>query len=87
MELKPMGDKVVVRQSEKESVSAGGIALVHRKEEMPDQGSVVAVGPKAESVAVGDNVIFRMGAGVPIRFDGYELLALSEVDVYAAVTP
>ena len=67
MKFKPLHDKVLVRRTEEEEKSAGGIVLPGSATEKPSQGEVVAVGPgkKTENgdvspvgVAVGDTVIF-----------------------------
>lgn len=85
MNLLPRYDKVIVRATE--PGHDGVIEVIRRKEDFPEQGEVVAFGPKVEDLAVGDSVIFRQGAGTKIRHDGEELLAMAAEDIYAVVQP
>ena len=84
MKFKPLHDKVLVRRTEEEEKSAGGIVLPGSATEKPSQGEVVAVGPgkKTENgdvspvgVAVGDTVIFGQYGGNEIKID--EILYVS----------
>ena len=95
MKFKPLHDKVLVRRTEEEEKSAGGIVLPGSATEKPSQGEVVAVGPgkKTENgdvspvgVAVGDTVIFGQYGGNEIKIDGYEYLILSESDIFGVVS-
>lgn len=85
--LKPLVDRVVVRQSAAQTESKGGLVLVPSNNTFPDQGMVIAVGPKVESVVEGDEVLFRAGAGVTVHVNGEKLLALKEEELYAVVAP
>ena len=91
MKFKPLHDKVLVRRTEQEEVSAGGIVLPGSATEKPSQGEVVAVGPgkKQENgdllpigVSVGDIVVFGQYGGNEIKIDGEEYLILSENDIF-----
>ena len=95
MKFKPLHDKVLVRRTEEEEKSAGGIVLPGSATEKPSQGEVVAVGPgkKTENgdvspvgVAVGDTVIFGQYGGNEIKIDGDEYLILSESDIFGVVS-
>ena len=95
MKFKPLHDKVLVRRTEEEEKSAGGIVLPGSATEKPSQGEVVAVGPgkKTENgdvspvgVAVGDTVIFCQYGGNEIKIDGDEYLILSESDIFGVVS-
>ena len=96
MKFNPLGDKLLVRRSEEEETTAGGIVLPGSAAEKPSQGEVLAIGPgrvldsgeKIEvSVSVGDTVVFGQYAGSnTIKVDGEELLILSESDLLGTVS-
>ena len=94
MNLKPLGDRLVVKPSEQEEQTASGIFLPETAKEKPQQGSVVAVGPGVRNekgdrvaldVAEGDLVLYARYAGTTIKVDGEEILILKESDVLAIV--
>ena len=95
MKFTPLHDKVLVKRTEEEEKSAGGIVLPGSATEKPSQGEVVAVGPGKKSengdvspvgVAVGDIVIFGQYGGNEIKIDGDEYLILSESDIFGVVS-
>ena len=94
MDLKPLGDRVIVKAIEQEEVTAGGIVLPDTAKERPQRGKVLAVGDGrfvdgervALEVAEGDEVIYSKYGGTEVRVDGDELLILSEHDILAKVT-
>ena len=95
MKFTPLHDKVLVKRTEEEEKSAGGIVLPGSASEKPSQGEVVAVGPGKKSengdvspvgVAVGDTVIFGQYGGNEIKIDGEEYLILSESDIFGVVS-
>lgn len=94
MKLKPLDDRVVVKITEAETTTAGGIVLPDAAQEKPQRGEVVAVGPgrllesgeRAElSVGVGDQVLFGKYGGTDIEVDGEEVMVLRESDILAKV--
>ena len=95
MKFTPLHDKVLVKRTEEEEKSAGGIVLPGSATEKPSQGKVIAVGPGKKSengdvspvgVAVGDTVIFGQYGGNEIKIDGDEYLILSESDIFGVVS-
>ena len=95
MKFTPLHDKVLVKRTEEEEKSAGGIVLPGSATEKPSQGEVVALGPGKKSengdvspvgVAVGDTVIFGQYGGNEIKIDGDEYLILSESDIFGVVS-
>ena len=95
MKFTPLHDKVLVKRTEEEEKSAGGIVLPGSATEKPSQGEVIAVGPGKKSengdvspvgVAVGDTVIFGQYGGNEIKIDGEEYLILSESDIIGVVS-
>ncbi|MBD3585632.1 MULTISPECIES: co-chaperone GroES [Salinimonas] len=95
MAIRPLHDRVIVKRSEQESKSAGGIVLTGSAAEKSTRGEVIAVGNgrilengevKALDVKVGDTVIFSDGYGVKTeKLDDQEVLIMSESDILAIV--
>ena len=94
MNIRPLQDRVVVRRTEEETKSAGGIVLPGSATEKPSQGEVLAVGPgkKLDSGSVqpvdlkaGDKVLFGQYAGNTVKIDGEELLIMNESEVFGVV--
>lgn len=92
MNLKPLGDRVVVKTIEEEQKTAGGIVLPDTAKEKPQKGEVLAVGTgklldNGErvplEVKVGDKVIFAKYGGTEVKVDGKEYLILRESDILA----
>ena len=95
MKFTPLHDKVLVKRTEEEEKSAGGIVLPGSATEKPSPGEVIAVGPGKKSengdvspvgVEVGDTVIFGQYGGNEIKIDGEEYLILSESDIFGVVS-
>ena len=94
VKLTPLGDRVLVRRSEAEERTAGGIVLPDTAKEKPKQGEVIAVGSgrltdDGERVALavkkGDTVLFTSYAGNEVKVDGEEFLLMREEDILAVV--
>ncbi len=92
--LQPLGDRVVVKPSDREEMTRGGIVLPDTAKEKPQQGEIVAVGPgrvldSGERVTLdlnaGDRVLFAKYAGTEFKHEDDELLILSEKDVLAVM--
>jgi len=95
MNLKPLGDRVIVKAIEEEETTASGLVLPDTAKEKPQKGKVVAVGDGAWDedgekripldVAEGDEVLYSKYGGTEITVDGEDLLVLRESDVLAKV--
>ncbi len=94
MNIRPLGDRIVVERIEQESKTAGGIIIPDNVKEKPKQGKVLAVGAGAKDengkriavdVAVGDVVLFTQWAGSEIKMDGKDFLVLKESDVIGII--
>ena len=95
MELKPLGDRVIVKALEAEEKTKGGILLPETAKEKPHEGKVVAVGKGkvaddgkviVPEVKVGDRVLYGKYSGNEITTkDGEELLIMREEDILAIV--
>lgn len=90
--VKPLGDRVLVKPLPKEEVSRGGIILPDTAKEKPQEGEVVAVGPGrisdegkrlAMEVKEGDRVIYARYAGTEVMIEREEYVLLRETDVLA----
>ncbi len=87
--LKPLFDRVVIRNIETEEVTKGGILLTSAAKEKPQMAEVLAVGPGAKDVEmvlkVGDKVVYQKYAGTEVKVDGQELIVIKQSDVLAIV--
>ncbi|MBV5309150.1 co-chaperone GroES [Chromatium okenii] len=94
MNLRPLHDRVVIRRSEEERTSAGGIVIPDSAAEKPIQGEVVAVGNgkllddgsvRPLDVKVGDRVLFGKYSGTEIKLADEKLLVMREDDIMGIV--
>ncbi len=94
MKLRPLHDNVLVKRTEEEETSSGGIILSGSAKEKPSQGEVVAVGPGKLSesgdsipmnVSVGDTVVFGQYGGNEIKLNDEEYLILGEGDIFGVI--
>ena len=92
--LKPLGDKVVIKVTEAEEKTSSGIYLPDSAKKKPQEGEVVAVGSgrtlddgsrNALSVNVGDKVLFSKYGGNEVSVEGEDLMILDEDQIYAVV--
>jgi chaperonin GroES len=96
MDIKPLGDRIVVQPLEAEEVTKGGIILPDSAKEKPHEGKIVAVGRgkvgdngqvQALELKVGDRVLYGKYSGNEIKTkDGKELLIMREEDVLAVIS-
>src|SRR4029077_11561425 len=95
MNLKPLGDRLIVEPLEEEQTTVGGIVLPDTAQEKPQRGTVLAVGPGSRNqdtgdhipmdVAEGDVVVYSKYGGTEIKVEGEDYLILRESDVLAKV--
>ena len=94
MNLKPLGDRLIVKATEEEETTASGIVLPDTAKEKPQRGTVLAAGLGrrdddgdriAMDVKVGDEVLFAKYAGTEFKLADEELLILAEKDIFAVV--
>jgi chaperonin GroES len=96
MNLKPLGDRLIVEPLEEEQTTIGGIVLPDTAQEKPQRGTVLAVGPGARNTDTGDHiamdveegdvVVYSKYGGTEIKVGADEYLILRESDVLAKVT-
>ena len=92
MNIRPLADKVLVKQLEAQSVTKGGIVLPESAKEKPRRGKIIALGDGKMlengkrsdfQVKIGDDVLFSSYGGTEIKIDGDELLIMDESDIMA----
>jgi chaperonin GroES len=94
MGFTPLHDRVVVRRTEGDEKTAGGLIIPDSAKEKPAEGEVIAVGEGARkdsgeliapSVAVGNKVLFGKWSGTEVTLDGEELLIMKESDIMGII--
>ena len=89
MSLKPLFDRVVIKNIETEEVTKGGILLTSAAKEKPQMAEVIAVGPGEKDVEmvvkVGDKVVYQKYAGTEVKIDGQEVIVIKQSDILAVV--
>jgi chaperonin GroES len=96
LNLKPLGDRVIVEpiDKEEETFAGGALVLPETAKEKPQQGLIIAAGPGRKDedgeripmdVATGQRVLYAKYAGTEIKLDGKKLLILKESDILAIV--
>ena len=93
MKLRPLGDRVVLKQLVAEETTKSGIVLTGQAKEKPQEAEVIAVGPggmvngkevKME-VSVGQKVIYSKYSGTEVKLDGEEFIIVKQSDILAVV--
>ena len=92
--LQPLEDRIVVKPSEGEEMTASGLVIPDTAKEKPQEGEVLAVGPgRFEDgnrvpldVKVGDKVIYSKYGGTEVKYDGQDYLILGARDILAVVS-
>ena len=88
MNLKPLGDRVLVKPAPKEEKTSSGLYIASAAQELPQRGEVLAVGNGnriALDVKVGDQVFYGKFGGTEVKVDGEELLLLRADDILAVL--
>jgi chaperonin GroES len=87
MNVKPLGDRILVKIKESETKTAGGIIIPQTAQEKTQTGVVVAVGTDADviKVKVGDEVMYDKYAGTQIKIEGVENLIVKMSDILAVL--
>jgi chaperonin GroES len=94
MNLKPLGDRIVIQRQQAEEKTSGGILLPDTAKNKPQRGRILAVGDgkvmkdgtrRPLQVKVGDTVLFTSWAGDEFKQKGDEILLMREEDVLAVI--
>ncbi|MGK0721256.1 co-chaperone GroES [Leucobacter sp. W1478] len=92
--IKPLEDRIVIKQVEAEQTTASGLVIPDSAKEKPQEGEVMAVGPGRIDdngnrvpldVTVGDIVLYSKFGGTEVKYGGHEYLVLSARDILAVV--
>ena len=92
VKIQPLGDRLVVKPSERQEMTKSGLVLPDTAKERPQEGKVIAVGPGRLTdegkrlemdVKVGDIVIYAKYGGSEIKLDEEDLIILRESDILA----
>ena len=95
MNIKPIGDRILVKVEEGDEKTAGGIYIPDTAQEKPQEGKVVAVGGGAKTedgkiipmdVKIGDKVLFGKWSGTEVKIDGKEYSIMKESDIMGIST-
>jgi chaperonin GroES len=90
MKFRPLHDRVVVKRTDAEAKSAGGIIIPDTAKEKPSQGEITAVGPGGRDengklipidLKVGERVLFGKWSGTEVVLDGQDVLIMKESDI------
>lgn len=94
MNLSPLHDRVIIKPSQPEEVTKGGIIIPDTAKEKPMQGEVIAVGPGKLTedgkvvpltVKVGDKVLYGKYSGTEVEINGEQFLIMRESDILAVI--
>jgi chaperonin GroES len=94
MKIRPLQDRVIVKRTQEEEKTKGGIIIPDTVKEKPQEGEIVAVGPGARDekgkivpleLKKGDRILFGKWSGTEIKIDGEELLIMKESDVMGVI--
>jgi len=92
--FRPLHDRIVVRRTEDNEKTRGGIIIPDTAKEKPQEGEILAVGPGGRDengkllpldVKVGDRVLFGKWSGTEVRIDGEEYLIMKESDIMGII--
>ena len=94
MKIQPLGNRVLVKRSDSEEKSSGGIIIPDTAKEKPQRGKVIAAGPGALQddgtrtpleVKKGDKILFSSYAGTDVKVDGEEYLIMEESSILGII--
>jgi chaperonin GroES len=92
--FRPLHDRILVRRTDSEERSAGGIIIPDTAKEKPQEGQVIAAGVGARredgtlqplDVKIGDRILFAKYAGTEVKVNGEDLLIMRESDILGIV--
>lgn len=83
--LKPLGDYVVAQAEEAQTKTASGLYLPEKSAEKPKTAVVVAVGPDAKEVKVGDTIVYKTYSTTEVKVDKQDFILVKQEDILAIV--
>ena len=94
--VRPLGDRVLVKPIEAAETKKGGIIIPDTAKEKPQEGEVIATGPGARDengkvqpldVKTGDRILFGKWSGTEVKLEGEDLLIMKESDILGVLEP
>jgi chaperonin GroES len=94
VQIRPLGDRVLVQRVEAEEMTAGGILLPESAKEKPKEGIVISIGEgrlldsgerSSFTVKKGDRILFSAYAGTEVKYSGDEYLIMREDDILGII--
>jgi len=89
MQIRPLGDRVVIKRIEAVETTKSGIVLPGAAKEKPQEAEIVSVGPGTEDVkmevAVGDRVLFSKYSGTEVKIEDREYIILKQEEILAVI--
>ncbi len=94
LNIRPLGDRVILQRAEAEEKTAGGILLPESAKDKPKEGRIIAVGDgkildsgerQPMNVKVGDRILFSPYGGTEIKYQGGEYMIMSESEILAII--
>lgn len=94
VQIRPLGDRVLVQRVEAEEMTAGGILLPESAKEKPKEGIVISIGEgrlldngqrSTFAVKKGDRILFSAYAGTEVKYSGDEYLIMREDDILGII--
>tara|TARA_B100000927_G_scaffold278462_1_gene261140 strand:- start:2064 stop:2345 length:282 start_codon:yes stop_codon:yes gene_type:complete len=87
IKIKPLADRVIIKQAEAETKTASGIIIPDTAQEKPQKGTVIAVGNGTKdnpiTVKEGDSILYGKYAGNELKFEGEDYLIMKESEILA----
>jgi chaperonin GroES len=83
--LQPLSDYIVAQAEEAESKTKSGLYLPDKAQEKPKTAKVVAAGPNARQVKVGDRIVYKSYSTTEVKVGGDDFILVKEEDVLATV--
>src|SRR5215212_2295457 len=94
MQFRPLHDRVLVRRTEADEKTVGGIIIPDTAKEKPQEGEIIAAGPGGRNekgelvpldVKAGDRVLFGKWSGTEVKIEGEDLLIMKESDILGVI--
>lgn len=85
MNIKPLGERVLVKMEQLQEKTASGIIIPQTAQEKTQIANVVAVGEEVKNINVGDKILHDKYSGTSVKMDGCEYLILNIKDVLAII--
>ena len=83
--IQPLADFIVAQAEKAETKTASGLYLPDKAQEKPKTAKVVAVGPEAKQVKVGDRILYKSYSTTDVKLEGEDYILVEEKDVLATV--